>query len=66
MRSPVLPDRPACPQCGQPIGAYEPVWRFAPDLGAERTSWLQARDRLGPMDALWHVACAEADGVDGG
>ena len=60
------PARPLCPACRKPIGAYEPLWRLAPRIGAERTSWLQVRDLLGSTDTLWHVACAEADGVDGG
>jgi hypothetical protein len=42
------------------------LWRIAPDVGAERTSWL----RLGPRDAtletLWHLSCAEEFGVEGG
>jgi hypothetical protein len=59
-------DRPSCPRCGEPIGTYEPVWHVAPHIGAEPTSWLRVRDLLGPRDSLWHAACAEADGVDGG
>ena len=59
-------DRPLCPHCGERVGAYEPVWRLAPHLGAERTSWLDARERMGASDTLWHAACAEGDGVDGG
>ena len=66
MPPPVPSDRPACPQCGEPIGTYEPVWRFAPHIGGERTSWLGVRDQLGPRDTLWHAPCAESDGVDGG
>ena len=57
--------RPACPHCGEPIGTYEPVWWIAPHIGAERTSWLHVAD-LGAAGSLRHVACAEADGVDGG
>jgi hypothetical protein len=64
--SPEDPLRPLCPACFEPIGAYEPVWHFSPHIGAERTSWLQVRGLLGPTDSLWHAACAEADGVDGG
>jgi len=60
------PERPSCPRCSEPIGVYEPVWRFAPHIGAERTSLLHVRRSLGPLDSLWHVACAEADGVEGG
>jgi hypothetical protein len=52
--------------CGEPIGTYEPVWRIAPQIGAEPTSWLRVKDLLGPWDSLWHAACAEADGVAGG
>jgi hypothetical protein len=59
-------DRPSCPHCGEPIGAYEPLWRFAPELGAELTSWLRVKSLLGPLDTVWHTACAEADGVPGG
>jgi hypothetical protein len=59
-------DRPTCPRCGERIGAYEPVWRFAPHIGAEATSWLRLMGLLGTHDSLWHAACAEADGVDGG
>jgi hypothetical protein len=59
-------DRPVCPHCGAPIGAYEPVWRLAPHIGAELTSWLRVKPLLGPLDTLWHAACAEADGVPGG
>ena len=50
---------------GEPIGAYEPGWRLAPDIGAEPTSWLRVKELLGPLDTLWHAACAEADGVAG-
>jgi hypothetical protein len=64
MRPPAA--RPACPVCGEPIGAYEPVWRIAPRLGAELTSWLWVKDLLEPLDSLWHEGCAEADGVAGG
>jgi hypothetical protein len=58
--------RPCCPACGERIGAYEPVWRLAPHIGAEPTSWLCVKDLLGPLDTLWHAACAEDDGVPGG
>jgi hypothetical protein len=58
--------RPACPACGEPIGAYEAVWRFAPSLGAELTSWLRVKDVLEPLDSLWHEGCAEAGGIAGG
>jgi len=61
-----LRDRPLCPHCGDQIGAYEPLWRVAPDIGAELSSWLRVRYLLGPRDTLWHAACAEADGVPGG
>ena len=59
-------DLPVCPHCGERVGVYEPAWRIAPDVGAECTSWLRVRAQLGPTDVLWHVACAEAEGVDGG
>jgi len=52
--------------CREQIGAYEPLWRLAPEIGAELTSWLSVRPLLGPLDTLWHAACAEADGVPGG
>ena len=61
-----VPPRPRCPECGEPIGAYEPVWRFGPRLGAELTSRLNLDGTWEPGDSLWHVACAEADGVEGG
>jgi hypothetical protein len=66
MRDPSVSDRPLCPNCGEPIGAYEPIWYVAAHIGAERTSWLKVRDLLIPGDSLWHAACAEAEGVDGG
>ena len=40
-------ERRRCPLCGEPIGVYEPVWRLAPRIGAERTSWLNLRGRAG-------------------
>jgi hypothetical protein len=60
------PARPHCPGCGEPIGAYEPVWRVAPRHGAELTSWLLVKELLEPLDSLWHEACAETDGIAGG
>ena len=66
MRPPTDSPRPRCPACGEPIGAYERIWRIAPQIGAEPTSWLRVKDLLGPWDSLWHAACAEADGVAGG
>jgi hypothetical protein len=66
MRSPTDFQRPRCPVCGEQIGAYEPLWRLAPEVGAEPTSWLRVKDLLEPFDTLWHAACAEADGVSGG
>ena len=66
MSAHAAPDRPTCPHCSEPIGVYEPVWRFAPHLGAERTSLLNVRASLRPLDSLWHVACAEVAGIDGG
>jgi len=59
-------DRPACPACGEPIGTYEPIWRITPSMGAELTSWLRLPAGLTDIGQLWHVACAEAEGVDGG
>jgi hypothetical protein len=58
--------RPTCPQCSEPIGAYEPVWWISPRVGAERTSLLKLASALGPGESLWHAACAETHGVDGG
>jgi hypothetical protein len=52
--------------CDQRIGVYEPVWRIAPEVGAERTSWLRLEERGIPLAGLWHLACAEAEGVPGG
>jgi hypothetical protein len=59
-------DRPTCPGCGRPIGTYEPVWRIAPHIGAERTSWLRLPQSARWADSLWHLECAEQGGVDGG
>jgi len=64
-RSPA-PPRPSCPACGEPIGAYEPVWWIGPLIEATETSWLNLLDALAPSESLWHAACAEADGIDGG
>jgi hypothetical protein len=58
--------RPVCPGCGHPLGIYEALWRIAPDVGAERTSWLQLGPRDATLESLWHVACAEGVGVEGG
>jgi hypothetical protein len=58
-------ERPLCPGCGQP-GTYEPLWRFAPDVGAERTSWLNLGARDATLESLWHAGCAVDVGVDGG
>jgi hypothetical protein len=66
MSRPADPPRPACPQCGEPIGAYEPVWWIGPLIGATETSWLNLRRPLAPSESLWHRSCAETDGVDGG
>lgn len=60
------PTRPLCPHCGEPVGTYEAVWRFAPEVGAELTSWLVLQGVVNPSDTLWHVGCAESAGVDGG
>jgi hypothetical protein len=60
------PTRPLCPHCGEPVGTYEAVWRFAPEVGAELTSWLVLQGVVQPSDTLWHVGCAETVGVDGG
>jgi len=60
-------ERPRCPGCGEPIGAYEPLWRTHPRVGGERTSWLeQAGTQRSPLEVLWHAECAEAKGIDGG
>jgi hypothetical protein len=58
-------EQPRCPVCEAPIGVYEPLWRAAPRIGSEQTSWLElsASQRGEP---LWHVECAEAEGIDGG
>jgi hypothetical protein len=60
------PHRPVCPGCGEPLGAYEPLWRVAPDVGAERTSWLRLGPRDATLESLWHLDCAEDLGVEGG
>ena len=64
---PSLRERPICPGCGEPIGVYEPLWLVDARIGAEATSWL---DLLatggGQTDPLWHAACAEAKGIEGG
>jgi hypothetical protein len=59
-------ERPVCPGCGEPIGVYEPLWRIAADVGAERTAWLRLPAQRAPIESLLHVTCAEAEGVDGG
>jgi hypothetical protein len=59
-------ERPHCPGCGEPIGIYETLWRIAPDVGAERTSWLRLGPRDATLESLWHIACAETLGVEGG
>ena len=60
------PTRPLCPHCGEAVGTYEAVWRFAPEVGAELTSWLVLQGVVSPSDTLWHLGCAETAGVDGG
>jgi hypothetical protein len=60
------PHRPTCPHCSEPIGAYEPVWWTSARIGAQRTSLLKLGSALGPGESLWHVACAETHGIDGG
>jgi hypothetical protein len=62
---PAVPGPPACPGCGMPIGIYEPLWRVSPSIGAELTSWLRLRD-WHPRESLWHVECAETEGIGGG
>lgn len=59
-------EQPVCPGCGKPLGIYEPLWRFSPDCGAERTSWLRLGVRDPRLESLWHASCAEEIGVDGG
>jgi hypothetical protein len=61
-----LPERILCPGCGEPIGVYEPLWRIAPDIGAERTSWLRLGLLAATIETLWHMTCAETEGVTGG
>jgi hypothetical protein len=60
------PHHPVCPGCGEPLGIYEALWRIAPDVGAERTSWLQLGMRDATLESLWHLNCAEGVGVEGG
>jgi hypothetical protein len=59
--------RPKCRVCGESIGAYEPLWRAHPRIGAEPTSWLQlATAPPSPLESLRHADCAETDGIEGG
>jgi hypothetical protein len=60
-----MPERTLCPECGEPIGVYEPLWRIAPDIGAERTSWLRLSQRAATIETLRHMTCAETEGVTG-
>ena len=53
---------PMCAVCGEPIGAYEPLWRFARGHG-ERTSLLRMADDALPEESLWHLDCARNAGV---
>ncbi len=56
-----------CPGAVELVRPGVPLERLAADLGvSEQTSLLRVRPLLGPLDSLWHLACAEADGVDGG
>ena len=57
---------PFCPGCGKRIGVYEPIWRIAPDIGAEETSWLNLTASGTRIESLWHATCAEQEGVPGG
>ena len=66
MDRPRVRERASCPGCGEPIGVYEPIWRFSPEVGAERTAWLLLPHVPAPLESLWHASCAEADGIDGG
>ena len=58
--------RPLCPGCGEPVGVYEPLWMITREAGAELTSWLKLGPSLPTPVALWHVACAEGEGIPGG
>ena len=61
------PMRPLCPGCGERIGVYEPLWVITREAGAELTSWLQlSASATAAAAALWHVSCAEGDGIPGG
>ena len=62
---PAIPERPLCPGCGLRVGVYEPIWRVAPNIGAEPTWWLHLGARY-PSESLWHAECAEGEGIDGG
>jgi hypothetical protein len=66
MRRPHDRPRPECPHCGEPIGAYEPLWWTGPLIDATETSWLNLPRPPAPGESLWHRPCAEADGIDGG
>jgi hypothetical protein len=59
------PQRPVCPGCGEPLGIYKALWRIAPDVGAERTSWLRLGTRDATLESLGHANCGEGFGVDG-
>jgi hypothetical protein len=63
---PPTPGRPVCQACGEPIGVYEPLWHVGLRTGAQSTAWLQLQLDEGVRGQLWHAACAEADGIDGG
>jgi hypothetical protein len=56
---------PGLPGLRETLGIYEALWRIAPDVGAERTSWLRLGTRDATLESLWHANCAEGFGVDG-
>jgi hypothetical protein len=58
--------RPVCQACGEPIGVYEPLWHVGLLSGAQPTAWLELQLTEDVERELWHAACAEADGIDGG
>ncbi len=62
LRVPETLDTLVCAVCGEPLGAYEPLWRFARGRG-ERTSLLRMAEDATPGEPMWHLDCALDAGV---